>query len=235
MKDQRVVVVGGSSGMGLAIARAADGAGARVVVASRSLAKCREAAATLSSSAECRALDMTEEESVRGFFEDLGPIDHLVMPGSAVSTGSARTTPTDDLMASIRSKFLGPFLCARHARLSPGGSILFFSGILSRKPGTSSLLGAINAAVETLARGLALEFAPVRVNVISPGLTRGTGAFDAMPEAAREGMFSSVASRLPLGKVVDPEDIARAALYLMTASSVTGTVLDVDGGGLLAG
>jgi NAD(P)-dependent dehydrogenase (short-subunit alcohol dehydrogenase family) len=136
-------------------------------------------------------------------------------------------------MDSMRSKFVGPLLCARYAKFKANASLTFFSGSLSRKPGNSSLLGAINAAVETLAKGLAIELAPVRVNVISPGLTRDTNAFNSMPEAAREQMFSGYAKKLPVGRVGLPKDFGQAAVFLTTCSFVTGSIIDVDGGGLL--
>ncbi len=233
LSNQTVVVIGGSSGMGFGIAEAAAREGARVVVASRSLEKCQVAVAKITGKAEAKAINMSDEKSVQAFFEQLRPINHLIIPGSAVKTGPLKTTPTEDLLASLGSKFIGPVLCAKYARFAEGGSLILFSGSLSRKPGNSSLLGAINAAVETLAKGLAVELAPVRVNVISPGLTRGTGAFDSMPGDAREGMFAAVAAKLPVGRVGTPEDMAAVALCLMECSFMTGSVIDVDGGGLL--
>lgn len=233
LSNQTVVVIGGSSGMGFGIAEAAAREGARVIVASRSLEKCQVAVGKITGKAEARAINMSDENSVQAFFEQLNPINHLIIPGSAVKTGPVKTTPTEDLLASLGSKFIGPVLCAKYARFAEGGSLVLFSGSLSRKPGNSSLLGAINAAVETLAKGLAVELAPVRVNVISPGLTRGTGAFDSMSVDAQEGMFAAVSAKLPVGRVGTPEDMAAVALCLMECGYMTGSVIDVDGGGLL--
>jgi len=110
-----------------------------------------------------------------------------------------------------------------------------FSGILSRRPDKGSpILAAINSAVETLGKALAVELAPIRVNVISPGMTRDTGAYLGMPDKAREDMFSGVAQSLLVKRVGLPSDIASVAIELMSNSFITGTVIDVDGGGLLS-
>lgn len=235
LHHQTVVVIGGSSGMGLALAKKASQSNARVVIAGRSRDKLTSAAEQIGGEVHWQVVDTTIEASVIDLFERLGSVDHLVIPGSSVKTGPLRDLSLTDGQFSMQSKFWGPYLCAKHARVNPGGSIVFFSGILSRRPGQSdAVLASVNAAVEALGRALAKELAPVRVNVISPGLTAGTGAYLNMPEAAREEMYNSVSRRLPVGRVGRPEDIADAALMLMTNGFITGVVLDVDGGGLIA-
>lgn len=232
LENQNVCVVGGTAGMGLAIARAAVGAGARVVIGGRNPEKTTRIAKELGVTG--RAVDTTDEASVQAFFEATGEIAHLVITASSVKTGPISELPLADAEATFRSKFFGPYLCAKHARIASGGSITFFSGILSRRPGANdAVLAGVNAAVEAMGRALARDLAPVRVNTISPGLTRGTEAFAGMPPEAREGMFAAVGARLPVGRVGTPEDIANAALFLMTTPFVTGITLDVDGGGLL--
>jgi NAD(P)-dependent dehydrogenase (short-subunit alcohol dehydrogenase family) len=229
-----VVVVGGSSGMGLAVATLAHQHGAQVTIASRGQDRLEAAAAQIGSGAKTEVLDTTSEEAVTSCFEKLGLIDHLVIPGSSVRTGALKELPLSDALFTMRSKFWGPYLCAKHAQIDASGSITLFSGILSRRPGNSdAVLAPVNAAVEALGRALAMELAPVRVNVISPGMTAGTGAYLAIPEAAREAMFAAIAKRLPVGRVGAPDDVAEAALMLMTNGFITGVVLDVDGGGLL--
>jgi NAD(P)-dependent dehydrogenase (short-subunit alcohol dehydrogenase family) len=235
LENQTVVVIGGSSGMGLAVAAKSVQSGARVVIASRSQEKLKAAAATIGGDVHWQVVDTTDETSVADLFERLGTVDHLVIPGSSVKTGSLREMPLADGLYTMQSKFWGPYLCAKYARITPEGSITLFSGILSRRPGQNdAVLAAVNAAVEAMGRALAKDLAPVRVNVISPGMTAGTGAYLKMPEAAREGMFATIAQRLPAGRVGRPEDIADAALMLMTNGFITGIVLDVDGGGLIA-
>jgi NAD(P)-dependent dehydrogenase (short-subunit alcohol dehydrogenase family) len=235
LENETVAIVGGSSGMGLAIAQKACGAGARVVIASRDRETLSVAAGRIDKQVRWQVVDTTSEDSVADFFERLGGIDHLAIPGSSVKTGEIRTMPLADAQSTMASKFWGPYLCAKHVHINPGGSILFFSGILSRRPGLNdAALASVNAAVEAMGRALAKDLAPVRVNVISPGMTAGTRAYLNIPADARERMFDSIAKRLPVGRVGRPEDIADAALMLMENGFITGTVLDVDGGGLIA-
>lgn len=234
-QDQTVVVIGGSSGMGLAVAEKCSRSGARVVIASRSQDRLKAAVQKIGGKVHRQVVNTTDEASIADLFERLGVIDHLVIPGSSVRTGPLRELSLADAQFSMQSKFWGPYLCAKHARINPEGSITFFSGILSRRPGLNdAVLASVNAAVEAMGRALAKDLAPVRVNVISPGMTAGTGAYLKMTEATREGMFTSIAQRLPVGRVGRPADIASAALMLMTNGFITGIVLDVDGGGLIA-
>ena len=235
LNEKKVLVIGGSSGMGLAIATAADREGAEVLIASRSESKLKRAAEQIGSGANWYTVDFTDEASVKSLFDTVGSIDHLVIPGSAVKTGSLKELPVADAKSSMDSKFFGPYLAVKAADVKPQGSIILFSGILSRRPDKGSpILAAINSAVETLGKALAVELAPVRVNVISPGMTRDTGAYLGMPDQAREDMFNGVAQSLPLKRVGLPSDIASVAIELMANSFITGTVIDVDGGGLLS-
>lgn len=231
MRNQKVLVVGGSSGMGLAIARGASDAGASVTIAGRSAHKREVAMKTLGPEATALTLDMTEPELLVEFFHNIGELDHLVITASSVTTGSIRELGFAEALASMQSKFWGPYLCAKHAQLKSTGSIIMFSGILSRKPaiGLAAMAG-INAAVEGLGRALALELAPVRVNVISPGLT-DTGVYDAMRPERRQAFFDGAARALPVGRIGLPGDVAEAAVMLMTNGFITGITLDVDGGG----
>jgi NAD(P)-dependent dehydrogenase (short-subunit alcohol dehydrogenase family) len=178
LENKTVVVIGGSSGMGLAVAENASRSGARVVIASRSQDKLAAAAGRIGGDVHWQVVDSTKEASVEDLFERLGAVDHLVIPGSSVKTGPLRELPLADGMFTMQSKFWGPYLCAKYARINPGGSITFFSGIFSRRPGQNdAVLAAVNAAVEAMGRALAKDLAPVRVNVISPGMTAGTGAY----------------------------------------------------------
>ena len=230
-----VLVVGGSAGMGFAVAQLARERGAEVIIAARSPDKLQAAAAKLGPDVRAIAADTTDEASVRALFERAGEVDHLFIPGTALRLGPWRTMPVEDVEFSLHGKFVGPFLCARHARIKPGGSLTFWSGILSRRPGQNdAILAGVNAAVEAMARALAKDMAPIRVNCISPGLVAGTDAYLSMPEAAREGMYAAAAKRLPAGRVGAPEHVASLALEIATNPFVTGTVVDVDGGGLVA-
>lgn len=228
MKGERVAIVGGSAGIGLALARRAKELGAEVILGARNRENLERAAAALEVS--CAVVDTMDEEGVRGFFRDVGPVDHVATPGCTVRLGSLKSTASADILFTLQNKFLGQALCAKHAEVKSGGSITFFSGMLALRPGPWPLLGAVNAAVETLTRGLAVEWAPVRINAVSPGLIRHTEAFAAMTESQRETMFAETAGKLPLGRVGEPEDPAHAAIFLMRSKFITGQVLCVDGG-----
>jgi len=235
LKDRKVLVIGGSSGMGLAIAEAAVREGARVIIAGRSASRLEAAGAKIGTDVRRQAADLTDETSVKSLFTAVGPIDHLAIPGSAVKTGPVKELPLSEAKSTMDSKFFGPYLAVKHARINPGGSVILFSGILSRRPDKGSpILAAVNSAVETLGKALAVELAPIRVNVISPGMTRDTGAYLGMPEKVREAMFSNVARSLPVKRVGYPADIASVAVELMSNGFITGAVIDVDGGGLLS-
>ena len=234
IENESVVIIGGSSGMGLAIAKEAADAGAAVIIAGRSQGKLNDARQTISADVTTHIVDLSDEGSIRKLFESIGSFDHLVITGSSVKTGQLRELSLADARASMDSKFWGPYTAARYARIRPKGSMTFFSGILSRRPSPGlASLAAINAAVEALGRALAVELAPIRVNVVSPGLT-DTPAYATMSDDARKGMFAAAAKRLPVGRVGKPEDIASLTLELMRNTFLTGIVVDVDGGALLA-
>jgi NAD(P)-dependent dehydrogenase (short-subunit alcohol dehydrogenase family) len=219
--------------MGLAIAKEAADSGAAVIVAGRSQGKLDEAIRVIAGDVATYIVDLSDEGSVMKLFQSIGSFDHLVITGSSVKTGQLRELSLADARASMDSKFWGAYMAARYAQIRPKGSITFFSGILSRRPSSGlASLAAINAAVEALGRALALELAPIRVNVVSPGLT-DTPAYATMPDDARKGMFAAVAKRLPVGRVGRPEDIASLTLELMRNSFLTGLVVDVDGGAML--
>jgi NAD(P)-dependent dehydrogenase (short-subunit alcohol dehydrogenase family) len=206
-----------------------------VVIAGRSESKLDAACQKIGTDVRRHPVDFTDSASVKSLFMAAGPIDHLAIPGSAVKTGPLKELPISDAKASMDSKFFGPYLAIKEAGINPGGSVILFSGILSRRPDKGSpILAAVNSAVETLGKALAVELAPIRVNVISPGMTRDTGAYLGMPDQAREDMFSKVAQSLPVKRVGLPSDIASVAVELMTNSFITGAVIDVDGGGLLS-
>jgi NAD(P)-dependent dehydrogenase (short-subunit alcohol dehydrogenase family) len=233
IENESVVIIGGSSGMGLAIAKEAADAGAAVIIAGRSQGKLDEASRVIAGDVATYIVDLSDEGSVMKLFHSIGSFDHLVITGSSVKTGQLRELSLADARASMDSKFWGAYMAARYAQIRSKGSITFFSGILSRRPSPGLAgLAAINAAVEAFGRALALELAPIRVNVVSPGLT-DTPAYATMPDDARKGMFASVAKRLPAGRVGKPEDIASLTLELMRNSFLTGLVVDVDGGAML--
>lgn len=233
VQGKKVVIIGGTSGIGLATAKAAIAAGAEVVIASRSAQKLATAKADIGGKIDAQTIDLMAESSIHDFFQNMGQIDHLVISAGSVKTGPIRELAFNDAVDSMTSKFWGPYLAAKYAQVNPDTSITLFSGILSRRPSPGfAALASINAAVEGLGRALALELAPVRVNVISPGLVE-TPVYEGMPPAQRQAYFESMAKQLPVKRIGTPEDIAATVLHLMQNGYTTGTVVDVDGGSLL--
>lgn len=230
LSDSRVLVVGGSSGIGLAVARACVSAGASVTIASRSQSKLTDAASSLGSSARTAVLDTADEDGVAAFFRDREAFDHIVISAAQTPSGPVRQLPLEQAQSAMDSKFWGAYRIARFARLSERASLTFISGFLSERPSANAVLqGAINAAFEALARGLALELSPVRVNVVSPGMI-DTPLWAKLDPAARNAMFERAAASLPAKAVGQPTDIANAVLFAMTTPFATGSTIRVDGG-----
>ncbi|KVQ19953.1 short-chain dehydrogenase [Burkholderia cepacia] len=234
LNDQRVLVVGGSSGIGEATARAFAEAGATVTIASRDAAKLAASKDRIGYGVSTGVMDITVDASVRAFLDSAGEFDHVVVSAAQTATGPVRGLELDDAYAAMDSKFWGAYRIARAVRIRQGGSLTFVSGFLSVRPSKNSVLqGAINAALESLARGLALELAPVRVNTVSPGLI-ATPLWSKIDAEARDRMYEGAAARLPAGRVGQPEDVANAVLYLASTPYATGSTVLVDGGGAIA-
>lgn len=234
LANSRVLVVGGSSGIGLATAQMAGAEGAEVTIASRSRHKLDRAVALIQGDAKAVELDTGDEEVVGRFFADREPFDHVVVSAAQTPSGPVRGLSLDEARRAMESKFWGAYRVARAARITEGGSLTFVSGFLSVRPSAGAVLqGAINAALEALARGLALELAPVRVNAVSPGLIE-TPLWAGMPDDRRAAMFAGAAERLPARRVGQPEDVARAVLFLLATPFATGSTVRVDGGGAIA-
>lgn len=229
-----ILVVGGTSGIGLATARAAAQLGGRVTVASRSQDKLAAAQAAIGPDAAGRLLDVTDDAAVEAFFQAAEPYDHVVVSAAVTKMGGIRTLPLADAYAAMNSKFWGAYRIARAAAIRPGGSLTLVTGYLSIRPSKGAVLqGAINAGMESLTKGLALDLAPVRVNAVSPGLV-DTPLWDGMAAEAREAMYKATAAHLPAGLVGKPDHIATQILAFMVNPYITGSIVYVDGGGAIA-
>jgi len=234
LASQSVLVVGGSSGIGAAVAKAFAALGAHVTIAARDRKKLDASAAEIGQGVRTAVLDITRDDDVAAFFATAGTFDHVVISAAQTPTGPVRGLELDDAYAAMDSKFWGAYRVARAVRINEGGSLTFISGFLSVRPSKSSVLqGAINAALEALARGLALELSPVRVNTVSPGLI-ATPLWSKLEASAREAMYESASARLPARRVGQPEDVANAVVYLATTPYATGSTVRVDGGGAIA-
>jgi NAD(P)-dependent dehydrogenase (short-subunit alcohol dehydrogenase family) len=231
LAGKKVVVVGGSSGIGLATAEMAKAQGAEVVIASRNAEKVKAAAAKLG--AKGMIADVTDDKSVGDLFGAVGPVDHVAVSAAQLRTGPFKTVAMEDVRATLEGKLWGAWRCARAAEINAGGSLSLVSGFLSIRPRpNSAIVSAANGALESLTRALALELAPVRVNCVSPGII-DTPIRAAMPEAARKEMLAKIAAGLPVGRVGLAEDIARQILAFMENGFMTGSIVYLDGGGLI--
>jgi NAD(P)-dependent dehydrogenase (short-subunit alcohol dehydrogenase family) len=236
LAGRRVVVVGGTSGMGAATARAAAAAGARVVVAGRRPVAERTAGAgsgeAVGGGLEHAVVDVTDESSVRDLFAGVGTLDHLLVTATAGRPGPFREQSLAEARSFMDGKFFASWLCARHAvgHLTPGGSITFVTGgAVLRPPRHGAMIAAAFAALETLTKALAVELGPVRVNTIRPGFT-DSEMWGFLSDADRATLRERVAAAMPVGRMGTPADIADAALFLMSSPQVTGTLLEVTGG-----
>ncbi|OBA02172.1 short-chain dehydrogenase [Paenibacillus polymyxa] len=235
MQNQKIVIIGGSSGIGLETAKQVISLGAEVVIASRSEDKLHKAKEMLGPRATIYVLDTTDEQQVQSFFEKVGSYDHLIVSAAETSGGSFLQSETTAARQLFENKFWGQYYAAKYgaSQLSNQGSITLFSGVVAYKPMIgSSALGAVNAAVSNLGQTLALELAPIRVNVVSPGII-DTPSRSKMPENTRNQFYNTVANKLPVNRVGLAEDVARGVLYLIENQFVTGTILHVDGGHIL--
>ncbi len=232
LSDLCVVVVGGSSGIGLAVARAALARGAEVIVASRDPQRAGDALQGVG----LVAVDVTDERSVTQAFEPLESLHHLVCTAATGFPDGLFRAPQEDVRDLMECKFWGQYRCARAAAplIATDGSITFTSGIRSRRPARGSeAFTVVNMAVEGMARALAVELAPTRVNAVAPGTVQ-TSVFDFMPAEVRERRLRTAASQTTVGRVGEPQEIAEVFLMCMTNGFLSGAVVDADGGAMLA-
>lgn len=234
LEGQTVVIIGGSSGMGLGAAQVAASEGAEVIIASHSQAKLDAALDKIDGQARALQVDILDEDSIDQLFKEVGQLDHLFITAAPGSRGGFLEQSIEEARKYVDSKFWGAYTCAYYAapRMSERGSITFITGGLSRRPEKgSSIVTASQCAVEGLAKALAVELAPLRLNVILPGAI-DTSLWDFLSETERKE-FLKQAAEVPAGRVGQPEDVGRAAVFLMTNSFITGAVLEVNGGKLL--
>jgi NAD(P)-dependent dehydrogenase (short-subunit alcohol dehydrogenase family) len=227
-QGRRVLIVGAAGGIGRATVAAFAAAGASVTAAGRTLESVKGVAAPGIIGA---ALDILDNDVIEAFFVANEPFDHVVIAAASTIAGSVASLSLDDAKASMESKFWGAYRVARAVQVNEGGSITFVSGVLSKRPSATSVLqGAINAGLEGLARGLALERAPVRVNAVSPGII-DTPLHDRMLKTSRAAMYDRMRTGLPARRMGDPGDVAQAIVFAASNPFVTGSTISVDGGG----
>jgi NAD(P)-dependent dehydrogenase (short-subunit alcohol dehydrogenase family) len=230
LTGRSVLIVGRGSGIARATTLAVRAAGGEVVVAGRSRKALAEAYDDPGITAE--EVDLTDESSIRALSERLGPVDHVVSTASARARGRVGDLTAETVTVSFQTKVIGPILLAKHfaPRMPADGSFVLFSGSSARKPAIGMLaVGATNAAADAVARTLAVELAPIRVNAISPG-TIDTGAYDGLGDQTKAALFAARTERNPAGRIGTGEDVAAAVVFALTTTFMTGVSLGIDGG-----
>ncbi|MEG2828095.1 SDR family oxidoreductase [Edwardsiella piscicida] len=231
LRGKQIVIIGGTSGLGLATARMALEAGAHVYLGGRSPARLMAALATLGRGTRGETIDVASEASVNAFFAPLDGIDHVAITAAQIAPAPLLHGDMAALRVNMASRFWGAVYALRAAvpKMAAEGSLVLTSGMITRRPSPGkSIAAAAASAVETLAHSLVGELAPRRINVISPGpmdtplLAQATGGD---PEALR-----AIAARLPLRRLGQPESYARSALFAMANPDLNGEVLHLDGG-----
>ena len=243
MKDQtgfltgkKVVVLGGSSGLGLATAIAASDEGAEVTIVSSNQQRIDKALEQLAANSKGLAVNLTDEQQVQELFATIGAFDHLVYTaGESLMLQNIGDVAGQEAKGFFDLRYWGAFTAVKYAapNINEGGSITLTGGVASARPGSGWSLGAsICSAMEGFTRAMAIELAPVRVNLVSPGMVR-TNLWSDMPDADRDAMYEHVASGLPVKRIGEAEDIALTYLYLMKQPFSTGQVIIADGGYVL--
>jgi len=234
LANTTVVILGGSSGIGLATAQAASREGARIVITGRSPERLQAAKTMIGGGVKAVALDVVDEAGTQALFTELERVDHVFITAGTVLFDPKLGTQRDAVGPALDTRFWGAFNAAKFgaAKMGAGGSITFMSGAAAIRPiRGASVATASCAAVEAFARALAVDLAPIRVNAIQPGLI-DTPFLDTLGDQ-RNAFIAEYSKRLPVGRPGRPEEVADAVLFLMKNNFVTGITLTVDGGGVL--
>jgi NAD(P)-dependent dehydrogenase (short-subunit alcohol dehydrogenase family) len=235
-ENKRVVIVGGSSGIGLAVAEEAASQGAEVVIVSSKPERVQEAIQSIGGAARGQAVDVSDEKAVESFFTNLGAFDHLVFTaGDSLQLNELAKTDLKQARRAFELRYWSALSTVKYGspEIRNGGSVVLTTGVAGRRPHSGWVIAAsVCGTIEALTRALAIELAPIRVNAVSPGVVR-TNLWQNMSLAEREQLYESVGKRLPVGRVGEAHDIAQAYLFLMMEEFSTGQTVVVDGGTVL--
>jgi len=237
--NTKTLIIGGASGIGYAVARLLAERGGELIIAGRNAKKLESARTSLSTKQAVittQMLDVSNESEVFELSKILGSVNHIVFTaGSQAPGGPLLQIDLNAARQAFDTKYWGSLHVARHLsqNILPAGTLTLTSGFLARRPLAGTLVkSTMNAAIESAAKVLARELSPLRVNVVSPGLT-DTEAYSGMTQTAREKMLQSAADNLPVKAYGRAEDIARGYLFVIDNVFVTGAVIDIEGGALV--
>ena len=236
LSGKRVVVLGGSSGIGLAVAQQAAAQGATAIIASSNADRVKQAMITLDGKAEGHTLDLSNERDIQNFFQKIGDFDHLAFTaGDTLQLNELAATDLTKARHAFELRYWAALAAVKYgnSQIRKGGSIVLTTGIAGQRPQKGWIFSAsVCGTIEALTRALAVELAPIRVNAVSPGVVR-TNLWQNMKDQERESMYESIGRALLVGRVGEAGDIARTYLYLMQEGFSTGQVVIVDGGTVL--
>jgi NAD(P)-dependent dehydrogenase (short-subunit alcohol dehydrogenase family) len=236
LKGKKVVVLGGSAGMGLATAKAAAVQGAEIIIVSSNQERINKALSELPADSEGFAVNLGDEQAIASLFKSIGNFDHLVYTaGESLQLGAITDTVIEGAKKFFDIRYWGAFTSVKYAapNINEGGSITLTGGSAAHRPGSGWSLGAsICSAMEGFTRAMAIELAPIRVNIVVPGLVK-TDLWADMAEADREGMYAHYGTQLPVRYIADADDLALSYIYLMQQTYSTGQVVVADGGYVL--
>jgi NAD(P)-dependent dehydrogenase (short-subunit alcohol dehydrogenase family) len=236
LHNKRVVILGGSSGIGLAVAEQAVSQDAKVVIASSNAERVQKTVESLGRNAQGYAVDLADEPAVETLFTNLGAFDHLVFTaGDSLHLQDLATTDLRQARRAFELRYWAALAAVKYGskNIRKGGSIVLTTGVAGQRPHKGWVVAAsVCGTIEALTRALALELAPIRVNAVSPGVVR-TNLWQGMTVEEREHLYKSVGNSLPVGRVGEPHDIAQAYLFLMQEGFSTGQTIVVDGGTVL--
>jgi NAD(P)-dependent dehydrogenase (short-subunit alcohol dehydrogenase family) len=234
--NKRVVVVGGSSGVGFAVAEKAALQGAEVIIVSSSAGRIQDAIQSIEGNVRGEVVDVSDEKAVESFFTNLGAFDHLVFTaGDSLQLHELADTDLKQARSAFELRYWSALAAVKYGspQIRKGGSIVLTTGVAGRRPHSGwAVVASVCGTIEALTRALAVELAPIRVNAVSPGVVR-TNLWQNMSSSEREQLFESVGKRLPVGRVGEAHDIAQAYLFLMQEGFSTGQTVVVDGGTVL--
>jgi NAD(P)-dependent dehydrogenase (short-subunit alcohol dehydrogenase family) len=235
LQHKRVVVLGGSSGIGLEVAKQAASQGAEVVIASSNPERVQKAVESIGA-AQGQAIDVSDERAVATFFSKLGAFDHLVFTaGDSLPLHDLAATDLQQARRAFELRYWAALAAVKYGspHIHKGGSVVLTTGIAGQRPQKGWVIAAsVCGTIEALTRALAVELAPIRVNAVSPGVVR-TNLWQSMSAPERERLYESVGKSLPVGRVGEAHDVAQAYLFLMQEGFSTGQTVVVDGGTVL--